>query len=93
MNSQPDSLLKNNNMNEVINIGLGIEATVLATLIFTIRAIVLLYAIITTIITLRNLAQLAGLEAAGRTWTWNQSATLVPAFAWFVYWLLTQIPV
>ena len=78
-------------MNEVINIGFGLEATVLATVIFIIRSVVFLYAIIMTITTLRNLAILAGMEASNKKWKWQRSATLVPAITWFIFWLLTLV--
>lgn len=80
-------------MNELINIGFGIEATVAATILFILKGIALFFALTYTVITLRNLAELAGSEAANRPWLWKRGATLNPVIIWMIFILLTQIPV
>jgi len=80
-------------MDNIINIGFGIEATVAASILFTLKGIALFLALTFTLITLRNLAVLAGTVAAEKIWHWKKEATLTPVITWMIYFLLCQIPV
>ncbi len=80
-------------MQEVITIGVGIEATVLQTLLFTFKLIMLFFALMHTFILLRNVGHLAGLVAVGKRPTWSGWLIYLPTIMWTIFWILTQIPI
>ncbi len=89
----PDKLRKPFKIKQMINIGVGIDATVLQTILFTAKAIVLFLSIMYTTITLRSVGQLAGAVAIKRDITWPASMSYRPAALWTLFWLICQIPV
>jgi hypothetical protein len=80
-------------MQETINIGAGLDATVIQTLMYLAKVIMLFVSIMYTFTFLRGVGQMAGMLARGDGFGFPPKVIIVPTLCWTVFYILTIAPI
>jgi hypothetical protein len=80
-------------MQETINIGMGIDATVIQTLMNLAKVIMMFFSIMYTFIFLRGIGQIAGTMARNEDITFRANIIIVPTICWTIFYILTLVPI
>ena len=68
------------------------DAITITTLVYLARIMTLFFAIMYTLTFARNLAIIAGREAASSNWSMNAKNIIVPTILWVIFYILVQAP-